>query len=249
MQEIITTLWRTSGVTGVAIWELHDSQCHIFTKRRLPNWEKQAISQIIQQNLNEYAENTNHCQFTVMGNHAHVYIKFPFPPLIILTQSDAFIPAHVADLHIAIQEDYQQVIRIFQELVNIELTQPSHKFNLSIYTNSEKSTEETTTIQELVNFLNELATLCTKYMGQNMTIKYLERNRPNDEWLSNFQINKFHQIIFVGNAKPKISSQQKKMIQQWVKGFLDESSAVFVYLPTILQKSTLTDQLKCLLLS
>ncbi|PSB00731.1 hypothetical protein [Merismopedia glauca] len=248
-QEIVTTFWQTSGITGVAIWE-SNSQLHIFTKRRLSDWEKQAISQIIRNNLQEYVQNPNHSQFTVMGHYAQMYIEFPFPPLIILTQSEVFKPPHIANLQLAIKQDYQQVIAIFEKLVKSELTQSTKKFNIatSIYGNALKSTQEDATIQELVNALNEMTIFCHKYIGQTMTIKHLEKSRPDDNWLSQFQISKSHQIMFIGNPQQKLTTDQKTLMKQWIKNFLEQLSFVLSNLPDMLEKSALTEKQKSLLL-
>jgi hypothetical protein len=245
MQEIITTFWHTFDVAGIAICELN-SEFQLFTKRRLLAWEKQAILQAIHQNLNEYAQNANHSHFTVMGNYARIYIEFPFTPLIILTQSDNFIPPSITDLQIALKQNYQQVITIFERLANSNIAQQAHK--LSAYASHQNSELESVTMQELINALNHLIVLCTKYMGQTMTIKYLEKSRPKNDWLSNFQVTKSNQVMFVGNPQQKLDQTQKILVKQWVKEFLRESSCFFASLPILLKQSGLTDKQKSILL-
>jgi hypothetical protein len=261
IQEVVNTFWQTSGITGVAIWEL-GNHLHLFTKRRITDWEKDALSKIIADNLNEYVRNTNHSHFPIMGNYAYTYLDFPLPPLVILTQSETFKPLNVANLQLALKQDYLQVIDIFQNLAKIEQAKPIKQFrriqqlNTSTSVKSiEPDTEQfvyiktNTTIEELVNVINQLSSLCVKYIGPNMTLKYLEQSRPEDSWLANFQFTKHPQISFLGNAQEELTNEQKILVKQWLKDFLKESTTVLSYLPTLIQKSPISEQLKLLLSS
>jgi hypothetical protein len=290
MQEIIKNFWQISGLKGIAIWD-SNSQLLLFTKRRIPDWEKEAITQIIGKNLYEYAQKLEQSKFKVMGDYAHTYIEFPWPPIVILTQTHVFDDNQVTNLKLAIKTDYQQAIAILEDLVKAELAQPVKKFNTyksqagtstvtpitketstvtpitketstvtpirqpssTITSNPaislDRITDEPVTIQELINALNQFNSFCSKYMGQTMTLKYLEKSRPQDDWLASFKFTKTAQVMFVGNLQQKLTTDQKLLVKQWIKDFLGNSRTVFAQLPTMLQQSDLNDKQKLLLLA
>lgn len=268
IQEIANNLWQSDGVAGLGIWE-SNSKFHLFTKRRLTDWEEQAIGQIMTQKIAEYAHNADLSHFHVMGNYARLYMAFPFPPLVVLTQSEFLQLPDIVDLYFHIQQDFRRAIAIFHELSQKEAIRANRQQALSrIITNNQqnkrhilesqpqpsekiitteeieetKEIEEIVTFQEVVDTMNELLAFCAKYIGPTMTTKYLEKNRPDATWLSKFQIDKNLTAIFNGNLDNKLSKEEKEAIQVWLKGFIQDSSSIFIDLRRLLWKSSLSQR-------
>lgn len=258
MKETANRLWQTPGVTGIAIWESiwdSDSKFHLFTKRRLADWEKQTFAQLLAGKLNEYLINPENTQFKVMGNYVRLHIEAPFPPLAILTQMETLQLPDMADLLLGMQQDCQQAIAIFESLADLEKTKSNQKLSTSRFFGEEIVKKDTKVISdepaiemyELIDAFNELINYCSKYIGKSIALKYLENNRPQDICLSKFKLDKSLTLRFEGNPEEKVTPHLKEVMRLWTRDFIKEASSVFTYLPKTLLERALSERHKSIL--
>ncbi len=83
------------------------------------------------------------------------------------------------------------------------------------------------TIQELINSLNYLLKVSTKYLGKNFSLKYLENSKPDYQWINQFKIMPEGLVKFDGNVTYFINYFELKWYQEWVKKYIENCSFLF----------------------
>ncbi len=109
-----------------------------------------------------------------------------------------------------------------------------------------------TTLKDILIALNHLSKFTTQYLGTSVIVNYLKATRPEQEWLSHFQVERSAQITLSGPAAQKVnqslSPEEHQWVRDWVSAFIKRCSQVIRDFPTIVEQKALDDQQKTLLL-
>jgi Pentapeptide repeats (8 copies) len=77
----------------------------------------------------------------------------------------------------------------------------------------------TITISQLLDVFNPTFQTSCKYLGNKISIKYLEKTKPNDEWLNRFEVDRNNKIVYAGSVKESITEEQLESLQLWFNNF------------------------------
>lgn len=81
------------------------------------------------------------------------------------------------------------------------------------------------TIEDLVVALNQLNSFSNSFLGAILTFNAWQSNRPQFDWLNNFQIDRSTKsITFSGITTETADAIQLQWIQEWVTGFIYQIS-------------------------
>jgi hypothetical protein len=77
----------------------------------------------------------------------------------------------------------------------------------------------TITISQLLDVFNSTFQTSCKYLGNKISIKYLENTKPNYEWLNRFEVDRNNKIVYSGSLKEAITEEQLEFLQLWFNNF------------------------------
>lgn len=97
------------------------------------------------------------------------------------------------------------------------------------------------TVAQVVNSLNYLSKVGSHYLGNLISVKYLENGRPDCEWISKFEISSKGLINFKGKLTDTINFFELKWYQQWVKEYIKQCSIVFRNFDSLIDREKLLD--------
>lgn len=100
-------------------------------------------------------------------------------------------------------------------------------------------TELDTTVTDLIQTFNYLSQISIHYLGHTLTTRYWELARPNDEWLAQFQFNRFSKITFSGEFRESINSEQIEVVQEWTNCFIKSCSKIIQDFPKMIDSKQL----------
>lgn len=111
----------------------------------------------------------------------------------------------------------------------------------------------TVKIEDLVTALNQLSKYSSNYMGPTLTMNNWQSNRPNAEWLNNFQVNPGAKFTYSGNTAEVENFCQLRSLHEWVNAFIAQNSKVIRDFTTtieqnkigIVQEGLLISQIGC----
>lgn len=253
-QQIIRDFWNLPGVLGVAL--IHEEEePYFYVKKRIANWEKQAIIKMISPIIVKSSKRIELFEFPVMGYHAYAYRLNPNLTLVVLSPGEIVIVKLMAgeQLKVALQENLENAITTF-ELLSKEIQQ-TKAVTTAKTTKTEASKNSTSClevkipIEELLNALNHLSKFISNYMGSKLTANYWQLTRPNFKWLENFQINHSANIAFSGAIAEPVSAVQHLWVKEWTAAFIKRCSQIVQDLPTMIEQKGLDEQQKRLLLT
>ncbi len=118
--------------------------------------------------------------------------------------------------------------------------------------NAPTSVDKPITLKEILEALNQLSKLTTRYLGTSIVANYWKSSRPPVEWLANFEVDRSGKIEFVGpmtpGKPPVLSSVQHQLIRDWVNAFVQRCSRVIRDFSKIIQSMDLDPHQRSLLL-
>lgn len=85
----------------------------------------------------------------------------------------------------------------------------------------------------LLQSLNNLSQIVSKYLGPKLTSQYWEASRPQYAWSKNFEINSKAKISFTGNFQALTPSIYYFCMRQWTEEFMQECSQIMRDLPQL----------------
>lgn len=100
-------------------------------------------------------------------------------------------------------------------------------------------TELDTTVTDIIQTFNYLSQISIHYLGHTLTTRYWELARPKDEWLAQFQFNRFSKITFSGEFRESINSEQIEVVQEWTKCFIKSCSKIIQDFPKMIDSKQL----------
>lgn len=108
------------------------------------------------------------------------------------------------------------------------------------------------TLKEILEALNQLSRLTTRYLGTTIVANYWKSSRPPVEWLANFEVDRSGTISFAGPMTPGksmvLSSAQHQLLRDWVAAFVQRCSRVIRDFSKIIRKMELNPRQRSLLL-
>ncbi|MDX2241916.1 MAG: hypothetical protein NW224_14620 [Leptolyngbyaceae cyanobacterium bins.302] len=139
-------------------------------------------------------------------------------------------------------------------VINTAPAPPSPKPPLDTSTNGSTpavSPAKAANLNEAIVALNTLSQFTTQYLGTHVIANYWKATRPQQEWISQFQVDRTAQISLM-NATPQqlqtlLTPDQQAWLQEWVANFIKRCSQVIRDFPTLIQQKALTDEQKKLL--
>ncbi|MBW4621470.1 MAG: hypothetical protein KME17_19185 [Cyanosarcina radialis HA8281-LM2] len=247
-QEIIESLWNLPGLLGIGIIRL-EGQPYFYVKPQIQAWEKPALLDLIVQNINKSPSSLKKIEFAVMGYHTFVFQEDLFIKIAILTQTNLVKLPPIAPLITSIKNSLRGAIATFQLLSTSSdrqqrLTAES-KINLPGSPNQQNSLT-VVNIQELIDILNKVSKLASKYLGKKIIANYLESTRPKSEHLNEVKLEQSGEIVFAGSDLTAASSLQHQLIKTWIRSFVQQCSQVLPYLSSTLEQN-LTEKEKTIL--
>lgn len=252
-QKIIESFWNLPGFIGIAIITKIEEELYFYVKPQIQDWEKPALSILIGQSIAKTHPKIKYFEFDVMGYHAFTLRISPTLKFVILTQTDAVKLPSLNILKEILEENLQSSIANFDALAKKSLA-PSGT-SQSLLTNRPAATPtqrieqpgESVTVSDLVNILDRVTKVASKYIGKKLTASYLESNRPRDEWLRNFQIKESGEIAFAAQATEPVSSDRLNSFKSWLVAFIKQAARIFPYLPTVIDQEGLNERQKNIL--
>ncbi|GFE70533.1 pentapeptide repeat-containing protein [Chroococcus sp. FPU101] len=100
-------------------------------------------------------------------------------------------------------------------------------------------TELDTTVTDVIQTFNYLSQISIHYLGHTLTTRYWELARPNHEWLTQFQFNRFSKITYSGEFKTSINSEQIEVVQEWTNCFIKSCSKIIQDFPKMIDSKQL----------
>lgn len=94
-------------------------------------------------------------------------------------------------------------------------------------------TEVSFPIHVLLDHLNSLSRCSERYLGSSLVTKYWERSRPDEAWMTQFQVDRKAQFSHAGALDQPVSILQIKCIQRWINQFIGNCSHIFQELASI----------------
>lgn len=228
-QEIIQDFLNIVLVLGVALIDGR-SQLYFYAKEQTLDWkEKQALKQSILQVIAKTLERPEFFEFQVMGYYVHAYTLNPNLTFLFLTRTDVsankLLTLSAKQLKAALQKDIDSTVTTFK-LLPVE-----------------------TTVEELLNALNQLSQFSSNYLGTQLTTNYWQLTRPNLVWLASFEINRSAEITFSSVITEPISASQHQHVKEWAAAFIKQCSQIVKDLPTIIEQKGLDELNKRVLLT
>jgi hypothetical protein len=237
-QETIESFWNLPGLLGIGILRL-EGQPYFYVKPQIQSWEKPALMGLIVQNINESPSSLKKIEFAVMGYHAFVFQEDLFIKIVLLTQSNLVKLPPIAPLIAIVKNNLQDGIAIFELFSKGSDRQPG--LTGKVKSNLPRSPNErgslTVDTQELIDLLNKISKLASKYLGKKIIINYLESTRPTSEYLTDVKIKESGEIALVGGDLTAVTSPQHESIENWIAAFIKQSCQVLPYLSTTLEQN------------
>lgn len=84
---------------------------------------------------------------------------------------------------------------------------------------SDEVEEGKTTVAELLNLFNVACKCSCKYLGPHITKQYVEKTRPNFEWLEQFKVDRSGQIEFSGSLSEVANPEQLEILKKWLHDY------------------------------
>ncbi|MBW4621469.1 MAG: hypothetical protein KME17_19180 [Cyanosarcina radialis HA8281-LM2] len=256
-QRIIESFWNLPGFVGIAIITKIEEELYFYVKPQVQDWEKPALTQLMSQSIAKTHPKIKYFEFDVMGYHAFTLRISPTLKFIILTQTDAVKLPSLNILKELLEEDLQSSIANFDALAKKSIAGSGTSQSLltnrpaakptAIPTQTVKEPGERVTVSDLVNILDRVTKVASKYIGKKLTASYLESNRPSDEWLRNFQIKESGEIAFAAKTAEPVSSDRLNSFKSWLVAFIKQAARIFPYLPTVIDQEGLNERQKNIL--
>jgi hypothetical protein len=250
-QKIIESFWNLPGFVGIAIITKIEEELYFYVKPQIQDWEKPALTILIGQSIAKTHPKIKYFEFDVMGYHAFTLRISPTLKFVILTQTDAVKLPSLNILKQILEENLQNSIANFEALAK-----KSNEQSLTNRPAARPSTPpmqkidkpgESVTVSDLVNILDRVSKVASKYIGKKLTLSYLESNRPSDQWLKNFQIKESGEIAVAAIATEPVSSDHLNSFKSWLVAFIKQAARIFPYLPTLIDQEGLNDRQKNIL--
>lgn len=100
-------------------------------------------------------------------------------------------------------------------------------------------TQKKITVANLAKNFEDIASLTSHYLGNNLTIKYFDSSRPDKQWLENFTMDKKGKINFNGSLNTQVTTIQLKWFAKWENAFIKSCSFIMQDLPVVIQEKHL----------
>jgi uncharacterized protein YjbI with pentapeptide repeats len=83
-----------------------------------------------------------------------------------------------------------------------------------------------TSISQLLDVFNHACQCSCKYLGNTITAQYLEKSKPNFEWLQQFQFDRAGKLTYSGSTKEFVTQEQLDSLQIWIDSFRAHCSKI-----------------------
>lgn len=98
----------------------------------------------------------------------------------------------------------------------------------------------TVKVEDLVTALNQISKYSSNYLGPTLTVNNWQSNRPDADWLANFQVDRAAKFTFSGNAMEEVKDfSQLRSLQDWVSAFINQNSKVIRDFANTIEQSKL----------
>ncbi|WP_421657191.1 hypothetical protein [Leptothermofonsia sp. ETS-13] len=268
-REVIRDFLNLPGIAGIALMDGRSRPYFCGVDQTLNFQQKEALAQGILRVVETIPEGFETFDFQFTGYQVHIYRLEHGIILLVLTRNDLTYSDYlktIKNLKAVLKEDITNAIATFR-LVAGNVTLPGTSYRkartASLPAPTIPQSEPTpppaphppsssTTLNDLLTALNHFSKFTTQYLGTQVIANYWKSTRPQNEWLSHFQIDRSAQFTFSGlsaqeQQKP-INPQEQKYIQEWVAIFTKRCSQVIRDFPNIVEQKALNDEQKALLL-
>lgn len=135
--------------------------------------------------------------------------------------------------------------RIFAILGESQIPSPSVSVPFSTQETQTPASppEQTITIEQFLQILQQLQTTSITYLGAAITSNYLQASCPKHDWCQQFDVQR-SQIIYADNPSQSMDVHQIELAQQWVNQFIHRCSQVITLFPSIVDQPQLLRQLQ-----
>ncbi|MBE9100734.1 hypothetical protein [Vacuolonema iberomarrocanum] len=105
--------------------------------------------------------------------------------------------------------------------------------------------------KDIATFLSQMSQIATHYLGNTVVANYWKSTRPDEDWLSQFQIDRSAQFSFQAAtpsaATQPLSEEQQQWVRAWIAAFISRCSKVIRDFSNLVQQSVVDENLRALL--
>ncbi|MEO1145188.1 MAG: hypothetical protein AAFY26_06290 [Cyanobacteria bacterium J06638_22] len=105
--------------------------------------------------------------------------------------------------------------------------------------------------KDVAMFLSQMSQIATHYLGNTVVVNYWKSTRPDEAWLSQFQIDRSAHFQFQATGSTEATSplteEQQQWIREWIAAFINRSSKVIRDFKNLVQQSVVDENLRALL--
>ncbi|MEO1209647.1 MAG: hypothetical protein AAFX78_08910 [Cyanobacteria bacterium J06638_20] len=105
--------------------------------------------------------------------------------------------------------------------------------------------------KDVAVFLSQMSQIATHYLGNTVVVNYWKSTRPDEAWLSQFQIDRSAQFQFQATGSTEATSplteEQQQWIREWIAAFITRCSKVIRDFKNLVQQSVVDENLQALL--
>lgn len=91
-------------------------------------------------------------------------------------------------------------------------------------------------MEDLLLTFEHLGALGNHYLGNTMASRYLQSSQPQEEWFTQFEVDKKNlKLIYKGAKQDKLTPEQIKLAQQWAQKYVKSCSMIFRTFPAMIE--------------
>jgi hypothetical protein len=253
-QEVIQNFLKLPGIMGVALI-CGQSRPYFYGFEHLLNFQqREALAQGIRQVIETMPPDFDRFEFQFNAQLIHLH-RLAHGTILIALISDlpADYPKIMTRLKSELQDNVPEAVALFRHLAGTtrlpNLAEQSKQAIESLPQNA-LPVPPAVPLGDLLAALNQLSQFGTQYLGAGVVANNWQAVRPNQGWLSQFQIDRKAKISFSGqiDRTTLASLEQQQQIQQWTLAFVDRCGKVIRTFPKNVRQKALNDAQQALLL-
>lgn len=226
-QEVVQDFLNLPGIAGVALLDGRSRPFFYGLEQTLSLSQQEMFAQGIQQVMSTTPANVERFEFQFVRYQVHLYKLTQGLVLLILSgvEFETRHHAQIEQLKSELQQDFASAIATFGLL--------SGTITLSRQPDWKRSTEDAIDPADLVNALNQMSQLASRYLGTTISSNYWKATRP-DQAMAKFEVDRTARIRLIG-ASTHINTKMQRQIQAWVAAFVDRCTKIIRDFPSLIQ--------------
>ncbi|MBD2089559.1 hypothetical protein H6F67_06800 [Microcoleus sp. FACHB-1515] len=226
-REVVQDFLNLPGIAGVALMDGRSRPFFCGLDQILSLPQREMLAQGIHQVMITTPANFERFEFQFVRYQVHLYKLAHGLVLLILAsvEFDAVHHAQIERLKLELQ-DFASAIATFRLL--------SGTITLSEQRYPKRLTEAAIDPADLVNALNQMSQLASRYLGATVSSNYWKATRPTEQELAAFEVDRTACIQFTG-ASTRINAKTQQQIQVWAATFVDRGTKIIRDFPILIQ--------------